>query len=125
MTGDFRSVEIPPRRLRRRHARHAPQGLHVLQHHAAALDVDQVVVLERFTAEQDYAPYVLRDADPENVVFVRGPDSEFAGEAAVFVLEDELADSRLVMLGFPIYLLPFDTGNQLGSNALFWVMEGR
>jgi hypothetical protein len=92
---------------------------------AAGFEADQIVVLERFTAEEDYVPYVLRDAEAGDVVFVRGPDSEFAQRAALFALEDDLADSRLVVIGFPIYLLPYETGNQLGGNAVFWLMEGQ
>lgn len=83
--------------------------------------VDQVIVLERLTAEEDYAPLLLGDVSPGGTVLVRGPDSEFAGEAALFVVEDEVVSSRQVVIGFPIYLLPYDVGNQLGANALRWV----
>jgi hypothetical protein len=91
---------------------------------ADGFEADQVIVLERLTAEEDYAPLLLGDVAPEGVVFVRGPESEFADEAALFVVEDPAVSSRQAVIGFPIYLLPYDVGNQLGTNALRWVMGG-
>jgi hypothetical protein len=89
---------------------------------AVGFEAGQVITLERFTAEEDYSPYLLDEADPEAVVFTRGPASEFAGEALITVEEDVDANSRMVLAGFPIFLMPWEERHQFGNNAVAWVM---
>jgi len=86
-------------------------------------EADQVITLQRFTADTDYSPYRLGE-DAETVVFVRGPGSEFAGEAVVAVDGDEFTGGKTLFIGFPIYLMPWEAQNQFGTNAVRWLMEG-
>ncbi len=88
-------------------------------------DAGEVIVLERFTADEDYAPYVMTDTTEDAAIWTRGPESEFAGEAVISVLEDEFLGARLVVMGVPLYLLPYDQGAQLGSNAFLWLIGER
>lgn len=90
---------------------------------ASGFEADQVLELQRFTAEEDYSPYLLSDLGTGDAVFVRGPGSEFAGEAIVFAQADELDGGKMVVIGFPIYLLEYDLGFQLGQNAFRWAVE--
>ena len=92
---------------------------------AAGFEVDQIITLERFTAGEDYSPYLLDAADSETIVFSRGPASEFAGEALVTVDVDEFTDSRTILIGFPTFLMPWEEKHQLGTNVVLWLMEGR
>lgn len=88
---------------------------------AAGFEADQVITLERFTAEEDYAPYVTRDTDAESMVWSRGPESEFPGEAVIAAAEMEDPSARLVVMNVPLYLLPYDDGFQLGTNVVMWL----
>lgn len=90
---------------------------------AEGFETDQVIILERFTADEDYYPYVLDETDPDAIVFARGPASEFAGNAVIAVNEDEFSGSRTIFIGVPIYLIPWDERYQLGDNAIRWLME--
>ena len=89
---------------------------------AQGLEAGQIIDLERSTADQDYAPFVLTETDPEATVFVRGPESAFAKAAVVTVDESVLYGNRVVLIGFPIYLLPYEVSYQLGTNAVLWIM---
>ena len=91
---------------------------------AKGFESDQIITLERFTADEDYSPYLLEDADPETTVFTRGPASAFEGEAIITAEEDEFIGSRTLFIGFPIYLMPWEERYQFGTNALLWLMEG-
>lgn len=91
---------------------------------AAGFELDEVIVLERFTADQDYSPFVLEEGDDEEVVvFVRGPGSEFAGRPLIQIDEGGNEEGRSMLIGFPIYLLPYDAQEQLASNILSWLIE--
>ncbi|MCL7453542.1 MAG: hypothetical protein M8467_10905, partial [Anaerolineae bacterium] len=59
----------------------------------------------------------------EVVVFVRGPDSEDSGGASLIALEDEFSDVRVVLIGFPIYLLPDEAKTHLVLNATTWLLN--
>jgi hypothetical protein len=85
-------------------------------------EADQVIVLERFTAEEDYEAYVMTDVDLESVIWTRGPESEFAGEAVIAAIEDDLSGGRVALMGVPLYLLPYDDGELLGTNILLWLL---
>ncbi|MBN1933869.1 MAG: hypothetical protein JW934_04345, partial [Anaerolineae bacterium] len=92
---------------------------------AAGFVLDEVIVLERFTADQDYAPFVLDEGtDEESVVFVRGPGSEFAGRPLITLDEGSDEEGRSMLIGFPIYLLPYDAQERLANNILAWLMAG-
>lgn len=91
---------------------------------AAGFEAGQTVTLERFTAEEDYAPYVLRDVDAESVIWSQGPESEFAGEAVVAADEVGESGSRFVVMSVPLYLLPYEEGLQLGTNIVSWLIPG-
>jgi hypothetical protein len=89
---------------------------------AEGFDVGEVIVLERFTADEDYAPFVMTDTAEDAAIWTRGPESEYAGSAVISVLEDEDLSARLVVMGVPLYLLPYDQGAQLGGNAFLWLI---
>jgi hypothetical protein len=91
---------------------------------AEGFEAEQIIALEQLTDEKDYAFFTLAEADPEAIVFVRGPSSEFAGEAIITVSEDEPSNNRAVIIGFPIYLLPDEERHQLATNAVLWLMAG-
>lgn len=91
---------------------------------SSGLAADEVVTLERFTAIEDYSPYVLDETNADAIVFTRGPASEFAGRAVISVNQDELSGGRTVFFGFPLYLVPWEARFQLGENAIRWLMEG-
>ncbi len=91
---------------------------------ARGFDADQVIVLRRVSAEQDYAPFVLQETDEEAIVFVRGPGSEFAGQAVITMDDDLAAKGRVLVIGFPLFLLPDELGDQLAGNVVSWLMEG-
>lgn len=91
---------------------------------AEGFEADQIITLERFTADEDYSPYLLGETVTSDVVFARGPASDFAGQAVITVEKDEFAGNRTIYIGFPIYLMPWEERNQFGANALFWLMEG-
>jgi hypothetical protein len=59
----------------------------------------------------------------EVVVFVRGPDSEDSGGASLIALEDEFSDVRVVLVGFPIHLLPEEAKTHLVLNATTWLLN--
>jgi hypothetical protein len=84
---------------------------------------DQVIVLERFTAAEDYQTTVFSEADPGAVVFRRGPASESVGRAAIVVEEDSASTSKMAWIGFPIYLLPLEDRALLASNAVRWLFN--
>jgi hypothetical protein len=91
---------------------------------AEGFEAEQIIALEQLTNEQDYAFFTLAEADPELIVFVRGPSSEFAGEAIITASEDESFHNRALIIGFPIYLLPDEERHQLATNAVLWLMAG-
>ena len=90
---------------------------------AEGFEPDEVITLERFTAEEDYAPFILQESDPELIVFVRGPDSEFAGDPVITMDGDDLAGNKVIVFGFPIYLMPYEPRYLLATNAIQWLME--
>lgn len=91
---------------------------------AEGFEAEQIVTLEHLASDEDYSPYVLDEASPEAIVFTRGPASEFAEAAVITVEEDEFTGSRTILIGFPIYLMPWEEKSQLGTNAILWLMEG-
>jgi hypothetical protein len=95
------------------------QGNHPL---TEGFQADQVIVLQHFTADEDYTTYVLSDSGPSSVILIRGPSSEFAGASALTISENNETGSRAAWIGFPIYLLPYEDGFKLGNNAIRWLM---
>ncbi|MBN1579726.1 MAG: hypothetical protein JXA89_03415 [Anaerolineae bacterium] len=95
---------------------------------ANGFEPGQIISLQRFTAESDYAPFVIQEPDTETIIFVRGPGSEFAGEAVITVSIEQdaslIENGRALLFGFPIFLLPEPEGSQLAGNAVYWLMEG-
>ncbi|MFZ5917914.1 MAG: hypothetical protein ACOYZ7_13315, partial [Chloroflexota bacterium] len=87
-------------------------------------EADQVITLERLTADEDYRAYVMEDADPETVFFTRGPASEFPDAPLITAEEDEFFGSRTIIIGLPVYLMPWEAQTQLGTNTILWLMEG-
>ncbi len=82
----------------------------------------EVIALERFTSDEDYAPFVLDEDDSDMVIFVRGPNSAFAGRPLISVEEGTYEEGRTMVIAFPIYLLPYDAQSQLARNAITWLM---
>ena len=59
----------------------------------------------------------------ETIVFVRGPASEDSGVPSVVALDDEFSDLRVVLIGFPIYLLPEEASSRLVLNTVSWLLS--
>ena len=91
---------------------------------AAGFEAGQVIALERFTSDEDYSPFLVDASDTDTIIFARGPNSEFAAEAVVVADEDEYTGSRTVLIGFPIFLMPWEERYQFGGNAILWLTEG-
>ena len=90
---------------------------------AEGFEAGEVIALERFTADEDYATTVLTETNEQAIVFTRGPESEWPGRAAITVEENATAGSKTVWMGVPLYLLPVDVRYQLAGNAIDWVLE--
>jgi hypothetical protein len=90
---------------------------------AEGFDVGQVIRLERFTADEDYETTVLSERETQAIVFIRGPASELAGQAAIAVEENVASDSKAVWMGLPLYLLPAEARFRLAGNAIDWILE--
>jgi hypothetical protein len=73
----------------------------------------------------EYETDVMEDVEEADglVIFVRGPASEAAGSPAVFVLKDDFTETRMVFIGFPLYLLPEEPKSQLVMNAVSWLLS--
>jgi hypothetical protein len=73
----------------------------------------------------EYAIGVIEGVDEPgyNVVMVRGPDSEEAGNPSLVVAEDEMSGLRLGIVGFPIYLLPEEAKSRLVTNLVDWLLN--
>jgi hypothetical protein len=59
----------------------------------------------------------------ETIVFVRGPASEDSGVPSVVALDDEFSQVRVVLIGFPIYLLPEEASTPLVLNTVSWLLS--
>ncbi len=91
---------------------------------AAGFSPDQVIALERFTADRDYAAFVFDEPDEQDVVvLVRGPRSEFVGRPLSLVDQNE-DGGRSLIIGVPLYLLPLEAQQQWARNILTWLTEG-
>jgi hypothetical protein len=86
----------------------------------ARFSADQLFEL---TAEIEAPVFAYEAADDDGTlpVFLRGPASQEAGDviAAAFQ-EPNLGQARLMLIGFPIYLLPEEAQGQLIDNAVNW-----
>jgi hypothetical protein len=90
---------------------------------AEGFQAGQVITLERFTADEDYATRVLSENDPQAIVFSRGPTSELSGRAAITVEENATAGSKAVWIGFPPFLLPTEARFRVATNAIRWILQ--
>jgi hypothetical protein len=90
---------------------------------AAGMDPTQPIPLQRFTAEEDYEAQVLSDLATGVVVLARGPESEASGSPALIAQEGDAVSGRMVWIGFPIFLLPYDLEVNLAANTLSWVLD--
>jgi hypothetical protein len=91
---------------------------------AEGFDLGEVIVFVPGPSGAEYETSVLEDGDGEegtSIPFVRGPDSEDAGMPAIYALDDELSGMRLVLIGFPIYLLPEEAKTRLVLNMADWL----
>jgi hypothetical protein len=84
----------------------------------------QVVTFLPGPSGSDYAMDLLEEMgdEDEEVVFVRGPESDNAGSPSVFVVEDVATGMRVAFLGFPLYLLREDAARLIVLNAVSWMM---
>jgi hypothetical protein len=65
----------------------------------------------------------IEEWDTTLVPFVRGPESEDAGAPAIYVIEEELTGMQLVLIGFPIYLLPEEAKSQFVLSLADWMVS--
>lgn len=94
---------------------------------AEGFDLGEVIAFVPGPSGSEYETRVLEDGGEEEgafIPFVRGPDSEDAGAPAIYVLDDEFSGMRLVLVGFPIYLLPEEPKTQLVLNMADWLTSG-
>lgn len=89
---------------------------------AEGFDPDQVIAFVTPPSGSEYEVGILEE-DQDPVAFVRGPDSEESGGSSVVTLQDELDAFRMVIIGFPIYLLPETPKSQLVLNAVAWLLS--
>jgi hypothetical protein len=80
---------------------------------------DEVVVFLDLASE--LTPDVIGPQRGSDIVFVRGPDSEAAGEAALVARED--GSARVAFGSFPLFVVPEDDLARLLENALAWLTE--
>jgi hypothetical protein len=87
-------------------------------------DPEEVIRFVPGPSGGDYATSILEDSEEEgtSIPLVRGPDSEDAGMASVVVVKDEFTNIRIVLMGFPLYLLPEKAKSQLVLNAVEWML---
>jgi hypothetical protein len=57
-----------------------------------------------------------------SVLFSRGPNSDKAGIPSLFVSEGGLGDTKVVFMGFPLYLLPEEARTRLVLNMVAWML---
>jgi hypothetical protein len=92
---------------------------------AEGFDLGEVIAFVPGPSGSEYETGVLENGSEAEegtfIPFVRGPDSEDAGEPAIYVLDDEFSGMRLVLVGFPIYLLPEEAKTQLVLNMADWL----
>jgi hypothetical protein len=92
---------------------------------AAGFGEEEVIPFVLTPSGSEYETSVLEEVeewDTTIVPFVRGPESEDPGVPAVYVVEDEYTGMRLVLVGFPIYLLPEDARSQFVLNMADWLV---
>jgi hypothetical protein len=85
---------------------------------------EEVIDFVQPPSGQEYAIDVMESLseDEGQSVFSRGPASENSGAPAIVVAEDEFSGFRLVLIGFPLYLLPQEAKAQLVLNAVSWAL---
>jgi hypothetical protein len=85
----------------------------------------EVVEFMKAPSGSDYEIGVLEDYEEEqnSIVFVRGPASEESDIPSIVTLEDEFGEFRMVLIGFPLYLLPKAPKSQLVLNAVAWLLS--
>ncbi len=90
---------------------------------AKGFKAGEVIPFVAAPSGQEYEINVLEDKERPGVAipFVRGPDSQDAGTAAISALADETSKMRLVLIGFPIYLLPEEAKTRLVLNTAGWL----
>jgi hypothetical protein len=91
---------------------------------AEGFDLGEVIPFVSAPSGSEYETSVLEVGGEEegtSIPFVRGPDSEDAGAPAIYVLDDEFSGMRIVLIGFPIYLLPEEAKAQLVLNMADWL----
>jgi hypothetical protein len=74
---------------------------------------------------KEYEVGVLEDYEENqnSILFVRGPGSDKSGIASIVTLEDESGEFRVVLIGFPLYLLPEAPKSQLVLNSVAWLLS--
>jgi hypothetical protein len=74
---------------------------------------------------KEYEVGVLEDYEENqnSILFVRGSGSDKSGIASIVTLEDESGEFRVVLIGFPLYLLPEAPKSQLVLNSVAWLLS--
>ncbi len=94
---------------------------------AQGFDPGQVIAFVPPPSGSEYEISVLEadDLGEEGVtsVFVRGPDSEAAGEPSILFFEEPTLGMRITMIGVPLYLLPQEAKAQLVLNTVNGLLE--
>jgi hypothetical protein len=85
---------------------------------ARGFEEDQVIVFVIPPSEETYSPNVIAPLDDAETIFARGPDSESEGEASIIAYQDKR--SRVVYVGFPMFLMPEEEQARLVRNVVRW-----
>jgi hypothetical protein len=91
---------------------------------ATGFSAQEVITFIPAPSGNEYETNLLEEIGQEEgtVVFVRGPESEKAGAPSIFSLGGTSNNMRVVLLGFPIYLLPEEAKARLVLNTVEWLL---
>jgi hypothetical protein len=92
---------------------------------ASGFAPDAIIPFATSPSGSEYEIDVLEDVRPgeDTIVFVRGPQSEASGIASLVVVEEEVSGLRLLLVGFPLYLLPEEPRVRLVENSVSWLLS--
>ena len=92
---------------------------------AEGFDPGEIIEFVTPPSGKEYEVGVLEDYEEEqnSILFVRGPGSDESGIPSIVTLEDEFGEFRVVLIGFPLYLLPEGPKSQLVLHAVAWLLS--
>ena len=91
---------------------------------AKGFSAEEVIAFAPAPSGSEYKINVVEELgkDEGSVAFVRGPASEKAGTPSIFTLAGESGGTRVVFMGFTVYLLPEAAKGRLVLNTVEWLL---